>query len=287
MKAGLVTLLCDKFYIGGLVSIYTLLKSTPDFNYPITILEWGELSNSNKNNLKSLYNNINFKKINISDYPQTAFDSEHRHWNYNCGFRFDIFTLENLDKLLFFDSDIVFQQNINELFNFDVLIGAVERPIARGIQYSGKQYFNGGLLLIDKSFLTYKTKSDLIKILSSDAPKDEFISSRKWVGNEPILNHYFKDKVTMLPKKYNFCIDECTADTLSKLYNLHFIGHSKPWIDNKFDSYINRALTTINTKPYANILEKKLLQFYRSKLDFIKRDFPHIVNERVCTFTNK
>lgn len=279
MNAGFVTLLDDEYYLGGALSIYTLLKSTPNFDYPIIVLEWGNLSNNNKTNLKKLYPNIIFKQVITKDYIDIDFDCVNRHWNYNCGYRFDIFNIQGFDRIIYFDSDIIFQQNMNTFVNEKIEFGAVQRPLERGIQFTGKGYFNGGLLLIDKKFLNMDVRSDLIALLKTSAPRDSrdiLITSQKWVGNEPVINKYFEKYVSFMDKKYNLCIDECDKESLAHLYNLHYLGMYKPWSHNKLDPYINKALTKINTKVCANILEKKLIKLANDKLNLMHRDFSSI-----------
>ena len=48
MKVGLVTTLDDKYITGFLLTLNSLLNSSPNFNYDIIILEWGELSQKSK-----------------------------------------------------------------------------------------------------------------------------------------------------------------------------------------------------------------------------------------------
>lgn len=280
MSTAFVTLLDDQYYTGGALSIYTLIKSTPDFNYPIVVMDWGQLSHINKQKLKSLYYNINFIQIPAADYSDIAFDKINRSWNYNCSYRFEIFNLCEFDNILFFDSDIIFQQNMNYVISTGADFAAVQRPLERGMQFKGKKYFNGGLMFIGKKFLNPQVKTDLIEYARQAAPRDSRdtrVISRKWVGNEPILNRYFEQYVTFIEKKYNFCIDECNTRTLKEANNLHFIGENKPWVTNSLDKYINEALTLINTKIRANILEKKLVKFANEKLNLLKRDYPGLV----------
>jgi len=280
MKTAFVTLLDDSYYRGSALSIYTLLKSTPDFNYPIIIMEWGQLSHTNKQKLKSLYPGIYFKQIPVADYPDITFDKINRLWNYNCSYRFEIFNLCEFNNILFFGSDIIFQQNMNCVVSSGVDFAAVQRPLERGMQFRGKKYFNGGLMHIGKKFLNPQVKKDLIYYATQAAPRDSRdtrVISRKWVGNEPILNRYFEHDVTFIDKKYNFCIDECNTSTLKETNNLHFIGENKPWTTNTLDRYINEALTLINTRVRANIIEKKLIKFANEKLNLLRRDYPELL----------
>lgn len=166
---------------------------------------------------------------------------------------------------------------MNDVINREINFGVIERPIEKGIQFNGKKYFNGGLLLIGKEYLNKKVKDDLLHLLQQAAPKDSrdiLITSNKWVGNEPILNTYFETYATFIEKKYNFCIDECRADTLEHQYNLHFIGENKPWNTDKFDAYITNMLVKQNTQAQATQLQQQLIKFVHTNLNLLYHDFP-------------
>ena len=63
MKKALVTLLDDKYLPGGLITINSLVNSSPNLDCEIIIFEWGTLSDESKNLLKKIYKNIIFKLL--------------------------------------------------------------------------------------------------------------------------------------------------------------------------------------------------------------------------------
>lgn len=192
MRAAFVTTLSDNFLPGFLASTSSLLKTTPNFNYDIVIIELNPLSETSKNNILKLYPKVVFKSINLDDYPKTEYDRKYRVWDYNCGLRFDIFLLEEYDKIIFYDCDIIFNIDMRPLLAKKAVFGAVARPATRMLQFNGKKGFSAGLLLINKKFLNKKTRSSLIKLLKQPPPYDERITSKKWIGNEPLLNNFFR-----------------------------------------------------------------------------------------------
>jgi lipopolysaccharide biosynthesis glycosyltransferase len=152
----------------------------------------------------------------------------------------------------------------------DINFGAVARPAARMLQFEGREGFAAGFMVIGKPFLSSITRNHLIDLLKQGPPTDERVLSRKWVGNEPILNTFFKEKITWLPKQYNLCTDEVDHNTFKGMIpNLQYIGHKKPWhgvkVTDQFDPYIIQALTILNGKSYVDILLKKLSKYFLSK----------------------
>jgi lipopolysaccharide biosynthesis glycosyltransferase len=270
MSAAFVTTLDDNFVPGYMVAVSTLIATTVNFNYDIVILEWGTLSKANKEKIKQLYPRTIFKHVHAADYPDVTYDTEHRTWTYNCGYRFDVFLLKEYEKIIFFDCDIVFNVDMTSLILSNINFGAVPRPATRMLQFEGKIGFDAGLMVIGKPFMNSTTRDGLIDLLKQEPPADERVLSKKWVGNEPILNTFFKERVTWLPKQYNLCTDEVKHDTLKNIMpNLQYIGHKKPWysenIADQFDPYIVQALTTLNGRSYVNILLGKLSKYFLSK----------------------
>jgi lipopolysaccharide biosynthesis glycosyltransferase len=270
MNAAFVTTLDDNFVPGYMVAVSTLIATTVNFNYDIVIFEWGTLSEANKEKIRLLYPRTIFKHIHAADYPGVTYDTEHRTWTYNCGYRFDIFLLREYEKIIFFDCDIVFNVDMTPLILSNINFGAVPRSATRMLQFEGEIGFDAGIMVIGKPFLSSTIRDGLINLLKQEPPVDERVLSRKWVGNEPILNTFFKGKVTWLPKQYNLCTDEVDHSTLKNTTpNLQYIGHKKPWYGentvDQFDPYIIQALTILNGKSYVDILLKKLSKYFLSK----------------------
>ena len=81
---------------------------------------------------------------------------------------------------------------LQELFASDVRFGSVEiEPFGR-LDHPTRRMFDGGLMVISEEFLTHKTKDKLIEISKL----------KQWSSDEPVLNLFFEDAITFLPKKY-------------------------------------------------------------------------------------
>lgn len=270
MRTAFVTTLNDNFVKGFQAAVNSLLKTTKSFNYDIIVIEWGDLSQQNKDLIKTFYPKILFHTIDKQTYIHSTFDRQHREWTYNCNYRFDVFTLTQYKQVIFFDSDIVFGLDFQPLLSGGIDFGAVPRKPGQILQLQQPVGFDAGLMIIGSKYLNPQIKLDLIKISQEQAPLDNRVDSRLWVGNEPILNKYFANKVTWLPVTYNLCTDDITSDLLRESNNIQYIGKKKPWhgntLDNQFDPYIIEAVGNKNGKYFTKILLKKLITIYHQNL---------------------
>lgn len=261
MKTAFVTTLDEKSVPGFLISLYTLIKCHSPFNDDIVILIWDNISAASKEQIYKIYKNIKYKNIDILSYKKNEYDSTYRKWLYNCAYRFDIFLLSEYDKIVFFDNDLFFQTRLHEVNNPCIRFGAVRRHHVS--QVPDNKGFSAGLMIIDKTFLNIDTKKELLRIYEQKAYPDKYVLSKKWVGNEPILNLFFLNKdITWLPSQNNVCIDEFTINTDINNVNLHFIGSKKPWHSStkkdQYDPYIEESLAKINGKYMSSVLLQKL-----------------------------
>ena len=267
MKYALTTTLNDAYFDGFLLTFNSILRTTADFNYDLVIFEWGELSDNNKNIIYKLYKNVIYKKIDQESYKNHKFKEIYRKWPYNCNYRFDIFTLNEYDKILYFDCDILFELSVDEILKYNFDFGACQMPNYKSYeQVKGAKIFNAGIMLVGKRFLNKKTKQELINLANTET---------EWTGNQPIFNNYFLDKMEWLPNCYNLISEDINFELFNKKVNYHFVGHKKPWnIDpnERFDKYILHkiAITTngniiLNKMIYKKINEKYISEFMSLK----------------------
>jgi len=246
MKIACCSTLNDLYFEGFIVFFYSLKKHNPSFNLPYYIFSWGELSEDNKAVLKRLYNNFIFKDINNDRYKDIEYSTKWRNWNINCINRFEIFTLEEYDKLIFLDADMLVLDNIDSLINTNVDFGACTIAENSEMDHPGKydrsvKSFDGGLMVIGKKYLCQKTIDELIEISKQ----------KKWTSDEPILNVYFDNvKTTFLPKEYNTLTTELTPNNIDKCKIIQFVGVKKPWlgltINEKYDQYVLQRISNIS-----------------------------------------
>lgn len=234
-KIACCTTLNDLYFDGFITFYESLIDNNPSFDFPYYIFSWGELSHKNINYLQHLSKNFIFKKINNNLYKDINYSNTLRKWNINCANRFEIFDLCEYDKIIFFDADMLVLKDIKDVIEATGDFNASEEPRSILIDHpavfnESLKTFNGGLMVISKSYLNLKTKNELIKIAME----------KKWSSDEPILNTYFtNDKVTFFPTNTLVTMHGITKDNFKKAKIIHFVGERKPWysgsISNRYD----------------------------------------------------
>jgi lipopolysaccharide biosynthesis glycosyltransferase len=238
MKSAVVTVLNNNYILGALTTFYSIVKNTPGFKSDIIVLDWGDLSDLNKQKLKTIYKNTFFKPIETSLYERCEYDSTNRKWLYNCNYRFEIFCLKEYDKVIFIDTDFLVLESVQPLIELDCNFGVVKSIPEYIPQYAGRDCFDAGLMVIGKEYLNEKVRSELIELSLSPAPLIKN-GTNLWASDEPILNTYFENKKTMLPLKYNFLTSLLDANTCFNNNNFQFNGPKKPWTSTKLEDCFN------------------------------------------------
>jgi lipopolysaccharide biosynthesis glycosyltransferase len=277
MNVCFATVLDDKYLKGYLITMNSLLEATPDFSYDVMIFEWGDLSENSKEIIKKLYKNVIFKKVDVKLYEKHEFDDFYRKWTYNCNYRFDVFALKEYDTVVFFDCDIIFQNNINDLLKYDSNFAACSLDKERVLQTDSEKCFDAGLMVIGKRFLNYNTRDMLIKEANKTPPKIPNFKAEKWLSDEPILNNFFKNDVFLLPKKYNTVVSDVTDEIFLEKPNFQYTGDKKPWdgntIDEQFSKFTIECITRDQKKYLHNIRFKKLLYLVKKQIEsLLKKD---------------
>ena len=193
-----------------------------------------------------MYSKFIFKNIKNDDYKDCNYSNKWRTWNINCANRFEIFTTQGYDKVVFFDADMIVMDNIDYLFEIDVEFGGCEIVRDSEIDHPSKfdrtlRSFNGGLMVISKKYLNSETKNNLIKVAEQ----------KPWSSDEPILNTYFDNtRVTFLPKCYNLLVPEVTAENFSTAKIIHYLSEKKVWyqgcIEDRYDEFIIKKLNNFS-----------------------------------------
>jgi lipopolysaccharide biosynthesis glycosyltransferase len=267
MSNAIVMLVDDNSFLGACVTIYSI-KEYAKLNYDLIVYTWNKLSQDNRKNLLKINDKIIFKNIPQSDYNNCKFGKLPRVWDYNCAFRFEIFTLSEYKKILYIDCDFLVQNDITQLFKHKCSFGAVKA--AEDYMAQGNKHFNAGLLLIDNVYLDRKVKEELIAINLKPAPT--FNNSREWISDEPVLNTYFKE-VKYLKKKFNYLVTSLEIDEIDN-NNYHFNGTVKPWQTDTFykaynECFLQRFLN--KNGPKGLIYIKKIFDRYQETLSICRK----------------
>ncbi|BAY92029.1 MULTISPECIES: glycosyltransferase family 8 protein [unclassified Tolypothrix] len=180
---------------------------------------------------------------------------------------------DNIDKILFIDSDIIIRKSIDQLWSLDIQSFSHAAAIASGMDDypskinlpEGSLYFNAGLMLINlkawremKVFhrgcaLIYQQPEllqwwdqDVLNILLNNSwlPVDLTWNSQPYLYDESLINSKYQDKY----KKFNYL--EAKIDPAI----VHFVGggSAKPWHLNCNHPFKHEYFKYLKKTPWKN-----------------------------------
>jgi len=205
----------------------SLIVNNPEFNYDFKILTYDHIQDSEKTEFFNIYKNIEFEIINTDTYESKLNQITNKRFNttsYNALFRFEMFNYEQYDKLIYLDSDIIINANIDYLIH-----DCIERE-CYAVKHEERNCFNAGVLIFNKktTFNEYKTRCL------------NFINDKKKLlpGNQEVFNKCFN--ALYIDCKYNLTVAYKECDYLIDTDNVviyHYPGDGKPWLDKKFSDW--------------------------------------------------
>lgn len=159
----------------------------------------------------------------------------------------DAFGLDEYDRVLFCDSDVLFVDDVSELFQSDhELCACGERTWytdqtrdaqthaiieARPAEEETPPAFNAGLLSIGKPLLNKTVKQRLLDEMTPELWR----SGKANHTDQLILNRVLGDRIHLLPAQYNYLLLHHDAilrkenTTVEQAKVIHFNGATKPW----------------------------------------------------------
>jgi lipopolysaccharide biosynthesis glycosyltransferase len=220
----------DKSYIKYFeLSLFSLLQHNKEDNFDIVIFYANENDINTIKDVTKLYKkNFIFKLIQYTNYSKNKY-------TFNPFFRLDLFTLSNYKKIIFLDCDTLIIKNINFLFFKDIKFGACKYIKSPNLDYNNaSNYFNAGVLLVDKYFLCDKVYKNLIERMYL------------YEEEEQLLNQYFKKDIIFLESQYNCSIYTTKEFNLNQIYIYHFISYTKEIYNlKKFFKNLNKVKNTV------------------------------------------
>lgn len=157
-----------------------------------------------------------------------------------------LFQLPNISRAVFLDADTVCLGDVSELFEvqWDLAAGPdlqqltracrvdpsstseTESEAAQGSSYS----FNSGVISVSARCMSRSVYEALLQLPGFEVP-----GARHRLGDQLVLNYFFRGRVQPLSPRYNFIVSaqaiirELFGVTLADARVLHFAGYLKPW----------------------------------------------------------
>lgn len=236
----------------GVTITSLLLNANPDAFYDIHILcETERLSAEGRTSLDEAFcecSQCNMHFVDVGDAFQETVGLTTGHVTKATYYRLLIPTLfPQYDKVIYSDIDIIFQQDLSELFTNsflnDELVAAVldlainqeyyfNSKLPEAIGKSEKDYFNAGFMVMNLKQLRQENKVEEFRRLSKN----------KYPQNDQdVLNIVCNGRVQWLPSMYNFQTNhysnymwgrrhsDIDFSILVKKATLHYTCRNKPW----------------------------------------------------------
>ena len=258
----LATTVTDSFVPGAVVMLGSFRAHHPGFAGDIVVLHDG-LSEASRRLLAAIDGRVCFEPVrpaliervahlDVADpriHPPVIFHT------------LDAFRLGGYRKVLYYDSDMLFQGPVGELFDTDaallccgdasIAMGKVRDaetlvPIARTAAGAGRlkgrgrpvleRPFNCGFLLIDTSCANEQVYADLLALVAPEAWRG--VIDPIGLSDQSILNRYFAGRQTLVDWTYNYFVPHApvlrayTGLDAAHAKVLHFKGPIKPWTTN-------------------------------------------------------
>jgi lipopolysaccharide biosynthesis glycosyltransferase len=222
--------LTKSYIIGAKVMLYSFFNTTKQFNHDIVCFHDSSINENHKNEIKEINENIIFKEINETKYLNLETETKRLK---NSFYKFEIFSLDNYDRIVFLDSDLVVIKNINYLFETESDISAIQDYSTEWIDQN-KNIFNTGVMSIRKKYISKNITNKLIEIAKKE---------KSLYGDQDIINILIKD-YERLSSDYNTLkiTFQCNGTWAINPKIIHYIG-TKPW--EKINDSIDKNKYTI------------------------------------------
>lgn len=283
-----ICLSCDNNYAkyAGVVIVSILKNAGINDDLNIFILNGG-ISEENKEKILSLKNikncEINFVEINEDLFSDFKSITTHKYISLPAYYRLKMPSLlPDVDRVIYFDCDIVVERSLKELFNIEMgdyaLAGVSD--VKKKMRKINPTYVNSGVLVMD---LKNMRKQNLEKKFFGYT-KEHY--SEITCGDQEIINQVCLGGIKLIDSKWNVQISNFSnrSDYTKNPYIIHFIGKNKPWQYASFSYRKDLFYKYLQLSPWA--LDKKELFEYRVKGE-IKGYFKYIIHRPLFMFRPK
>ncbi len=237
------TVISDVYFEYGYVMVYSFFKNNPWFDGDFLIInddKYVILSESNKRRLQKISNRIKFLNL-FSEKYKPVLDNQASICGNDklvcCFYKLEIFRDNKYDKVLYLDSVIVVNGSLEELFKREDTDGKfcacldVVASDKTYIRESDKDYFNGGMYLLDNEVIKKYPFEKMFKICS-EVTKEEIKESIRAKNDglcvdQDIFNFIIKDEDTLILPSLYYNVNHCMKkydSVKTKIY--HYYGPS-------------------------------------------------------------
>lgn len=221
-----------------------MLLSLKRYNDDLIIhIIYNNLSEQSLIKIKEFVNKYNIGKLKLYYYGTSDKNLSTIRTNYitdSCYLRmYAPFIIEDVDRILYLDPDIICQGSLKDLYNIDLenkAMAACENMLREDVSFlrelmlehlimpSDAIYVNSGVLLIDTNkYKEYVSKTQLDNFLKD---KSCFLDYH----DQDAINYLFYNKIKIVDNNYNYQINAVDKgkEDLDKII-IHYSEATKPW----------------------------------------------------------
>lgn len=219
-----VATFADKRFLSGLeVMVHSLLKHTllDTKAWELVVLS-NELTEDDLTTVKKMWQSLVVKRFETSKYDMINVRLKKELSGANGSYnKFELFGLDEFDRVVALDSDLLFLQDASELFDSKASIAAVKELLI--------DQYNSGVMVIGSDFLGWDVVAGLIEMTEIMGPKEH--------ADQDTISAYFWNDFSELSINLNFLKIYYNYPFLQKypfpahIKVLHYIIH-KPWLNN-------------------------------------------------------
>lgn len=199
------------------------------------------------------------------------------------------FINDNIDRLLYLDSDLIIDGSLKELICLDMqesvlamAIDVVSENHKRNINCSERNYFNAGVILFD--FVKWKSEGYADKILDHFAN----IHADYPLVDQDILNIIMKGKICCMELKYNFNADFYlykNYNMVKKVYGVELYYSEEDFYKALNEPVVYHCMATVTSRPwYSGSKHSMVEKWDRYLLRSPWKDFKKPVDNRSFVF---
>lgn len=231
-----VCLSCDNKYARyAAVVIASILANANKEDYLYFYILDGGIIDENKikfNELKSIKNcEIEFVKINEKDFSVYKKIKTHSYLSVAAYYRLKLASLlPNIDKIIYFDCDIVVNSSLKDLYETDlhenIIAGVLDVRVKHKKKWKNTNYINSGVVLFDLvKFREQDIEHKILQYIIENADKID-------TGDQDIINFVLKNRIKIVDDLWNVQVSGFASRTsyTNKPKIIHYIGSDKPWV---------------------------------------------------------
>ena len=242
----------QQYMLATVVAIRSLMAYVNDKDIYNVFVVCNNISKEEWENniLKETKKNVKFEVVNYGDALQNLFYN-HSYVSKTALLKFELADLLNdLDKVLYLDGDILVCDDVKKLYSIDVdkQYAAVvkDMSVSQGehIKRLGlKSYFNSGVMLLNLQQMRIDNCASKLFEYKEQEKSAVFM-------DQDAFNMIFKDRVIYLEPKYNFILDNYRkygeeyikkyycVENLNNIMVKHMAGARKPWKDIESEQFL-------------------------------------------------